>query len=87
MGEDLMTWSFNAGGHHNKGYSEWEEDEYQLLNDFLDSVSVDNNVVTTFQFNGNHVSVKNLPEAREALIRYHQRMRAQTEEELKNASS
>jgi hypothetical protein len=87
MGEDLMTWSFNAGGHHNKSYYEWEEDEYKLLEDFVYSVSIDNNVVTTFQFNGNHISVKNLAEAEEVLIKYRQKLQAQTEEQFKNASS
>lgn len=63
-----MTWSINAGGHHNKNYADWEEDEYTLLSNFIaaiDASSDENTVTSTFVFNGNHVQVKNLDEARE----------------------
>lgn len=68
-----MTWSVEAGGHHNKTYNEWKEDEYELLRGFVAAFedTSDETVVSRFRFQGNHVSVNSLDEAREMLREYY----------------
>lgn len=68
-----MTWSVNAGGHHqNRAYDEWRVDEYLLLDAFVAVLEAAGNqtVTSTFKFNGNHVSVNSLDEAKQKLAEY-----------------
>jgi len=64
-----MTWSASQSGHHKS--TEWRAEEHELLRSLIDAVEADEDtVVSTFTFNGNHVSATSLDGAKGVLAKY-----------------
>jgi hypothetical protein len=77
-----MTWSTSASGHHKT--EEWREEEYELLRALVEVYEDDPaTVVSNFNFNGNHVSVGNIEEAKTKLAEYDTEGEAPAEGETK----
>jgi hypothetical protein len=58
-----MTWSLSASGHHSS--NDWKNEEYNILQKAVDAVTADTStIVSSFSFNGNHVSASSLDDAR-----------------------
>lgn len=63
-----MTWSISAGGHHKS--NDWVAEEHELLRGFVEAVSDDVTVTSSFSFNGNHIQATSLDDARVKLAAY-----------------
>ena len=73
-----MTWSLSAAGHHSS--SDWQDEEYQILEAAIKVVEVEDTVVSSFSFNGNHVSAISLDDARAKVASYREASINATEE-------